>query len=150
MTAVSAALRYSSVLVLWRAAADAFALHPGSGRACTCFRACSSSSSSAGEQDASQVQGRVTEVGQMPRKNVNLKIPLEIPKEDWPSYPNFKFTVEATEGSARAGRISTPHGDVETPAFIFCATKAAIKGLSMDMMRDCGSQIILSNTYHLM
>ncbi|CBJ25973.1 similar to queuine tRNA ribosyltransferase, putative [Ectocarpus siliculosus] len=69
------------------------------------------------------------------------------------SYPNFSFTVESEcqEGTkARTGTVSTPHGLVQTPAFIFCATKAAIKGLSAETMKECGSQIILSNTYHLL
>lgn len=50
---------------------------------------------------------------------------------------------------ARLGRLSTPHGVIETPAFIFCATKASIKGVTPHMMADAGTQIILSNTYHL-
>eukprot|EP00903_Cladosiphon_okamuranus_P010834 g10235.t1 len=78
---------------------------------------------------------------------------LWIPEEEWPRYPNFSFTVErkCTEGSkARCATLSTPHGDVQTPAFIFCATKAAIKGLSAEAMKECGTQIILSNTYHLL
>lgn len=48
------------------------------------------------------------------------------------------------------GILTTPHGSVKTPAFIFCATKAAIKGLDVKTMLDCGTQMILSNTYHLM
>lgn len=51
---------------------------------------------------------------------------------------------------ARRGVIQTPHGLVQTPAFIFCATKGALKGLTMDQVRQTGAQIILSNTYHLM
>lgn len=69
------------------------------------------------------------------------------------TYPGFSFTIEARsqEGTrARVGRLTTPHGSIETPNFIFCATKAAIKGVTMDQMRDAGTQIILSNTYHLM
>ncbi|MEB3701403.1 Queuine tRNA-ribosyltransferase [Candidatus Bealeia paramacronuclearis] len=67
-------------------------------------------------------------------------------------YPNFSFEVLkiAATSRARLGRIYTPHGVVETPNFIFCATKAAIKGGTPQMMREEGSQIILSNTYHLM
>ncbi len=65
-------------------------------------------------------------------------------------YPNFSFSVSHALGSARCGLLSTPHGVVETPAFIFCATKAAIKGLDPSQMRELGTQIILSNTYHLM
>jgi queuine tRNA-ribosyltransferase len=66
------------------------------------------------------------------------------------SYPNFSFEIKHRAGRARAGVLSTPHGPVETPAFIFCATKAAIKGLSAEQLRELDTQIILSNTYHLM
>lgn len=65
-------------------------------------------------------------------------------------YPNFAFEITSKDGDARCGTLSTPHGDVQTPAFIFCATKAAIKGLDPQKMRELGTQIILSNTYHLM
>ena len=67
-------------------------------------------------------------------------------------YPNFKFTVTHSSASskARCGILSTPHGDVATPNFIFCATKAAIKGATPAQMKQENSQIILSNTYHLM
>ena len=51
---------------------------------------------------------------------------------------------------ARRGRLTTPHGVIDTPAFIFCATKAAIKGVTPHQMADAGTQIILANTYHLM
>jgi queuine tRNA-ribosyltransferase len=62
----------------------------------------------------------------------------------------YTFEVKHKTGRARAGILSTPHGLVETPAFIFCATKAAIKGLSAEQLRELDTQIILSNTYHLM
>lgn len=67
-------------------------------------------------------------------------------------YPNFQFnvTVRAQNSKARIGEIVTPHGIVQTPNFIFCATKAAIKALSPLQMKEAGTQIILSNTYHLM
>jgi len=67
-------------------------------------------------------------------------------------YPNFQFNVKvrAQNSKARIGEIVTPHGIVETPNFIFCATKAAIKALSPVQMKEAGTQIILSNTYHLM
>ncbi len=51
---------------------------------------------------------------------------------------------------ARTGILSTPHGRIETPNFIFCATKAAIKGASIDQVADAGAGIILANTYHLL
>jgi queuine tRNA-ribosyltransferase len=63
----------------------------------------------------------------------------------------FSFEYTSTQPSrSRLGVISTPHGIIETPAFVFCATKAAIKCLSVDDMRKADTQIILSNTYHLM
>ena len=67
-------------------------------------------------------------------------------------YPNFSFdiTFQSPATKARLGILHTPHGSVETPAFIFCATKAAIKGLSPHQMKAAGTQFILSNTYHLM
>jgi len=67
-------------------------------------------------------------------------------------YPNFAFNISksATKSKARLGTLVTPHGTIETPNFIFCATKAAIKGLSPTQMKSCGTQFILANTYHLM
>ncbi len=64
----------------------------------------------------------------------------------------FGFDVIGRDSgsAARTGILTTPHGAVETPNFIFCATKAAIKGLTPLQMRELGAQIILSNTYHLM
>ncbi|HVY12471.1 MAG TPA: tRNA guanosine(34) transglycosylase Tgt, partial [Alphaproteobacteria bacterium] len=64
----------------------------------------------------------------------------------------FSFTVTYNDAAsgARLGRLQTPHGAIDTPNFIFCGTKAAIKGASMDTMRRAGTDIILSNTYHLM
>ena len=51
---------------------------------------------------------------------------------------------------ARTGEITTPHGVIKTPAFIFCATKAALKSFSTNQAKENNTQIILSNTYHLM
>jgi len=67
-------------------------------------------------------------------------------------YPNFSFNIKKTDTSSRArlGEINTPHGKVETPAFIFCATKGAIKGAIIRDVEEEGTQIILSNTYHMM
>lgn len=63
---------------------------------------------------------------------------------------NFIITYRSPSSKARLGKLSTPHGLVDTPAFIFCATKAAIKGATPQHMREENTQIILSNTYHLM
>jgi queuine tRNA-ribosyltransferase len=62
----------------------------------------------------------------------------------------FDITYQSPQNRARLGQLHTPHGVVETPAFIFCATKAAIKGATPHQLREEGTQIILSNTYHLM
>lgn len=67
-------------------------------------------------------------------------------------YPKFSFEIQNQDSNSRArcGTISTPHGDVHTPNFIFCATKGAMKGVRMEEVRGAGADIILSNTYHLM
>lgn len=68
-----------------------------------------------------------------------------------PLKPKFDFTILKNGPSdSRLGLLQTPHGTVETPAFIFCATRAAMKSLTIEQMRAANTQIILSNTYHLM
>jgi queuine tRNA-ribosyltransferase len=59
------------------------------------------------------------------------------------------FTLHGTDGRARAGTLTTPHGDVRTPAFMPVGTQGTVKGLTPEMVRDSGAQIILGNTYHL-
>jgi queuine tRNA-ribosyltransferase len=69
------------------------------------------------------------------------------------AYPHFAFDIVAEDPRgtrARRGRLTTPHGTLDTPAFIFCATKAAMKACSPAALRAERTQIILSNTYHLM
>ena len=61
----------------------------------------------------------------------------------------LKFDIEKKYGLARAGIIHTPHGDIKTPAFVGAATRATVKALTMEEMRELGSQAILANTYHL-
>jgi queuine tRNA-ribosyltransferase len=67
-------------------------------------------------------------------------------------YPGFHFDILAQDpGSyARLGRLTTPHGSLDTPNFIFCATKGAIKGVHFRDMKALGVDIVLSNTYHLL
>jgi queuine tRNA-ribosyltransferase len=60
-----------------------------------------------------------------------------------------QFQIEARSGSARAGRLTTPHGNVETPVFMPVGTVATVKGVSQDILEDLGVQILLGNTYHL-
>ena len=61
------------------------------------------------------------------------------------------FTVEATcsWSGARAGRLTTPHGVVETPVFMPVGTNAALRAMTFDQVNDCGAEIVLSNAYHL-
>lgn len=63
----------------------------------------------------------------------------------------FQFSIlKNGPQAARLGLLQTPHGVVRTPAFIFCATRAGMKSLTVDQLRAANTQIILSNTYHLM
>jgi len=62
----------------------------------------------------------------------------------------FEFTVDATEGAARAGRLHTPRGPILTPAFMPVGTGGTVKSLTMDQVRSTGAQVVLGNTYHLM
>ena len=61
----------------------------------------------------------------------------------------FSFTLTHTDGRARCGLMSTPHGVVETPAFMAVGTQGAVKGIMHRDLESAGSQILLSNTYHL-
>lgn len=59
------------------------------------------------------------------------------------------FTVHATNGAARAGTLTLPHGEVETPIFMPVGTQGSVKTLHPEELLELGSQIILGNTYHL-
>jgi len=62
----------------------------------------------------------------------------------------FRFEVLATDPSgARLGRLTTPHGVIETPAFMPVGTAATVKGQTQQDLEDLNAQIILANTYHL-
>ena len=61
----------------------------------------------------------------------------------------MSFTVRATDGEARAGVLHTAHGDVPTPAFMPVGTKASVKGIEPERLRELGVTILLGNTYHL-
>jgi queuine tRNA-ribosyltransferase len=62
---------------------------------------------------------------------------------------SLRFEIEKTHGSARAGRLLTPHGEIETPVFMPVGTVASVKGISQDILEELGVQILLGNTYHL-
>jgi queuine tRNA-ribosyltransferase len=60
------------------------------------------------------------------------------------------FSIEKKLGKlGRAGVIHTPHGDIHTPAFIPVGTKATVRALTPEMVRDLGAEAVLENTYHL-
>jgi queuine tRNA-ribosyltransferase len=59
------------------------------------------------------------------------------------------FALTASDGAARAGMLSTAHGDVPTPAFMPVGTKATVKTVDPDELRALGTTILLGNTYHL-
>ena len=63
--------------------------------------------------------------------------------------PVFEFVIEATSGSARAGRLTLPHGSVETPAFMPVGTQGTVRALSPQDLRAVGAELVLANTYHL-
>ena len=62
----------------------------------------------------------------------------------------FEFTLNATDGKARTGVISTPRGEIRTPAFMPVGTAATVKAMMPDSVRQTGADILLGNTYHLM
>ncbi len=61
----------------------------------------------------------------------------------------FDFTLETTQGAARAGRLTLPHGVIETPVFMPVGTQGTVKTLSPFDLEAARAQIILGNTYHL-
>ena len=63
---------------------------------------------------------------------------------------NWQVNKISSSSRARTGIITTPHGNIHTPAFIFCGTKASLKSYSTVEAKKNNTQIILSNTYHLM
>lgn len=63
---------------------------------------------------------------------------------------SFQFKIEKKgPGLSRAGRIITPHGEIETPAFVVVGTKATVKALTPEQVSGLGAQVVLANTYHL-
>ena len=62
----------------------------------------------------------------------------------------FSFELQATDGKARTGVISTPRGEIRTPAFMPVGTAATVKAMMPESVRATGADILLGNTYHLM
>jgi queuine tRNA-ribosyltransferase len=61
----------------------------------------------------------------------------------------FKIEKKLKGGLGRAGVIITPHGEIHTPAFVAVGTKATVKSLNPEQVRDAGVEVVLGNTYHL-
>jgi queuine tRNA-ribosyltransferase len=61
----------------------------------------------------------------------------------------FSFSLLATDGAARLGEFQTPHGRVQTPAFMPVGTQGSVKAMRQRDLEEAGAQIILGNTYHL-
>jgi queuine tRNA-ribosyltransferase len=61
----------------------------------------------------------------------------------------FESLASEAGSAARRGRLSTPHGTVETPAFLPVGTQATVKGVTPDQLREVGVEMVLANTYHL-
>ena len=70
------------------------------------------------------------------------------------NYFNFEIKKEIKNKNGqkflgRAGTFHTPSGNIETPAFATVGTKADVKGVSIEQLKELGAQIFLANTYHL-
>lgn len=63
----------------------------------------------------------------------------------------IKFSIDKRlkDSIGRAGVIATPHGNIETPAFVTVGTKATVKSLTPEQVKETGAQVVLANTYHL-
>jgi queuine tRNA-ribosyltransferase len=70
-------------------------------------------------------------------------------REDRLIAEGFQLEIAATDGAARTARLTTPHGVVETPAFMSVATYGAVRGIAAGDLKAIGAQILLANTYHL-
>ena len=62
---------------------------------------------------------------------------------------DFKIIKKLNGQLGRAGVLKTPHGEIQTPAFVVVGTKATVKSLNPDQVKEAGSQVVLANTYHL-
>lgn len=60
-----------------------------------------------------------------------------------------EFKVHKTEGNARRATLMTAHGPIQTPVFMAVGTKATVKAMTPEELKECGTQVVLGNTYHL-
>jgi len=63
---------------------------------------------------------------------------------------DITFSIDRVDGGARTGRLSTPRGDIRTPAFMPVGTAGTVKAMTVDQVAQTGADILLGNTYHLM
>lgn len=63
---------------------------------------------------------------------------------------NYKIIHCDKHSKAKCSYLETPHGIIETPSFLFCATRGALKGITMQQAKDSGATALISNTYHLL
>ncbi|MGH9600966.1 MAG: tRNA guanosine(34) transglycosylase Tgt [Terriglobales bacterium] len=61
----------------------------------------------------------------------------------------LEFQIEGRQGNARAGRLLTPHGEVQTPVFMPVGTLGSVKGVPQETLEELGVELLLANTYHL-
>jgi queuine tRNA-ribosyltransferase len=78
------------------------------------------------------------------------RTPPFTPKTGKAMAQRFSFQLNATDGRARTGVITTPRGDIRTPAFMPVGTAATVKAMLPESIRATGADILLGNTYHLM
>ncbi|MCA9662614.1 MAG: tRNA-guanine transglycosylase, partial [Myxococcales bacterium] len=81
-----------------------------------------------------------------PRRELSCE---SLDREEWRAPGTFEVLAADPEGPARAGRLWTAHGPVDTPCFMPVGTYGAVKGLAREDLEVVGSQIILGNSYHL-
>src|SRR6185312_1199955 len=75
---------------------------------------------------------------------------LQLRRRDADPMSGLRFEVlHTTPSGGRLGRLTTPHGVVETPAFMPVATHGAVKGVAPRHLQELGATIVLSNAYHL-
>jgi len=60
-----------------------------------------------------------------------------------------EFKVLQTAGKARRATLQTAHGAIQTPVFMAVGTKATVKAMTPEELKECGTQVVLGNTYHL-
>src|SRR5687768_11182048 len=90
-------------------------------------------------------------VNRGPRQNSNVPFDFRSGHpENYRGMSGFRFTVRSTDGAARLGEFETPHGVVQTPAFMPVGTQGAVKATRHRDVEEAGAEIMLANTYHLL